>query len=782
MAGTFASLWMQNMFFIRDASFCEDESDDPRDAIVTFLAPAQPDDEALVLITGHLTGLVESAHRIYPASDVRIVQLGATKAALKVISQYVVCLGGPLHEPSRSLSHHLDLLVETFVFFHGSFDALKASVGGNRKRFASTMTHLWSGILFHFRPSGSLLCSAFTTLPDYSHPKGSNRHILQASQLLRRVKALAGAPGCVIHRQSIVFTTLPLNESLSSLFIVQPTRATSHVEEEYRRLQRRGALIRAAMKELDEPLIRTQIVRVNPYPDCFVASALVAFLISSGEAPDKWGAVALGQAFLQAGVINTVAGTYDFRDDNKIYRFRADDPDTSMSADQQGNSRPKMLLPGGLRLHGHGRDARSQPLMQGLDLPDNVYLLPAYIPETAEAKATAAVAGRTGGGGGGEEEGGTVAGVSQVLEMDTSAAAASTAEDLGKGSSGISTGSDGGPTVFGSPPSAATIGADLFGTPPNKPSFASPIMRTALPVKAGFTLTPSSTFVAGAAAGSTMRRGGSSGNSEDTKAPSSSKSSPALFRNTALLLSSSLSDAQAPQLQLPDLNISAVSNELSFLQQSTTTGSGARPSLQPPLIEVPGRSAVILYVQGVGDTSVTLLLKKDDYNKDLLHHLAMLLQPALEDLEQKIASARDNHDVPPTPEAVANCNYLKFPHAMAPLSGWCNRRWNVSEQWLRMLADSDESVMFTRAVADMHAEFERLPKDTTSEVILRRGFSTSAVFGQHLFGIETYVQPRATAPSQTSLSTAHRPFDEHLSSLHAAVQAILQIDARGAYI
>jgi len=35
---------------------------------------------------------------------------------------------------------------------------------------------------------------------------------------------------------------------------------------------------------------------------------------------------------------------------------------------------------------------------------------------------------------------------------------------------------------------------------------------------------------------------------------------------------------------------------------------------------------------------------------------------------------------------------------------------NVSEQWLRMLADSDESVMFTRAVADMHAEFERLPK------------------------------------------------------------------------
>jgi len=62
------------------------------------------------------------------------------------------------------------------------------------------------------------------------------------------------------------------------------------------------------------------------YPKCFVGSDAVTFMSKQGIAPTRVEAVNLGKLLLAANIIRHVTKDHDFKDENKFYRFTADEP------------------------------------------------------------------------------------------------------------------------------------------------------------------------------------------------------------------------------------------------------------------------------------------------------------------------------------------------------------------------------------------------------------------------------------------------------------------------
>jgi hypothetical protein len=60
--------------------------------------------------------------------------------------------------------------------------------------------------------------------------------------------------------------------------------------------------------------------RLRSYKRCFPGSAGVAWLVANGHAADADGAVALGNAMLQAGLLHHVAYEHTFKDSELLYK------------------------------------------------------------------------------------------------------------------------------------------------------------------------------------------------------------------------------------------------------------------------------------------------------------------------------------------------------------------------------------------------------------------------------------------------------------------------------
>jgi len=100
----------------------------------------------------------------------------------------------------------------------------------------------------------------------------------------------------------------------------------------YRLTEDRSRAIRKASQLVDKIrmlgglAIKDRSYHLKNYKSCFIASELVEWLISSGEATDKKQAVELGQLLVNTDYIHHVVDEHNFEDSYLFFRFRQDEP------------------------------------------------------------------------------------------------------------------------------------------------------------------------------------------------------------------------------------------------------------------------------------------------------------------------------------------------------------------------------------------------------------------------------------------------------------------------
>lgn len=96
--------------------------------------------------------------------------------------------------------------------------------------------------------------------------------------------------------------------------------------EERSRETRRAAELTQRIHSAGNLSVKNRTYHLKTYYSCFIASELVDWLISSGEAEDRRKAVQLGQLLLETDFIHHVVDEHNFEDGYLFFRFRQDEP------------------------------------------------------------------------------------------------------------------------------------------------------------------------------------------------------------------------------------------------------------------------------------------------------------------------------------------------------------------------------------------------------------------------------------------------------------------------
>ena len=86
-----------------------------------------------------------------------------------------------------------------------------------------------------------------------------------------------------------------------------------------------GEELRLLLHDEQPPLIKDRRYHLKLYPQCFVGSELVDWLLSKGEVNSRIEAVAMMQKLCENGVIHHVCDDHVFKDERLFFRFRKDD-------------------------------------------------------------------------------------------------------------------------------------------------------------------------------------------------------------------------------------------------------------------------------------------------------------------------------------------------------------------------------------------------------------------------------------------------------------------------
>lgn len=119
---------------------------------------------------------------------------------------------------------------------------------------------------------------------------------------------------------------LPNSDALLSMYNtvqveeVKDTEQPSNAEPDDKELEELTAKLRSNLEIKDRKYLMTT------YPQCFVGSEAVTFMVENGITSSRSDAVELGKLLMAADVIRHVTNDHEFKDENKYYSFSADLP------------------------------------------------------------------------------------------------------------------------------------------------------------------------------------------------------------------------------------------------------------------------------------------------------------------------------------------------------------------------------------------------------------------------------------------------------------------------
>lgn len=110
-----------------------------------------------------------------------------------------------------------------------------------------------------------------------------------------------------------MYNTLQVEEA-------KDTEQPSNAESDDKELEELTAKLRSNLEIKDRKYLMTT------YPQCFVGSEAVTFMVENGITSSRSDAVELGKLLMAADVIRHVTNDHEFKDENKYYSFSADLP------------------------------------------------------------------------------------------------------------------------------------------------------------------------------------------------------------------------------------------------------------------------------------------------------------------------------------------------------------------------------------------------------------------------------------------------------------------------
>eukprot|EP00047_Mylnosiga_fluctuans_P008446 m.7271 g.7271 ORF g.7271 m.7271 type:complete len:720 (-) comp2178_c0_seq1:77-2236(-) len=700
-------------FMLRDSSYIYDDSTPIEDSIIVHISPSELNTKE-ILFSGQLQALRDGLEK--KSGELEILRFETCKFGVLFLEpSYLLALSGTLSEPDETLLASLKFLVEAFCFYHGSFAMIKDSVQADRKRFSNLMTRIWSSLLAYFRTAGDTVFASFTYVPYFDYTKSSNKLFLRSSQLLERAQRRDGVfGGCVMHKQSVLCSQLDADFTLFLLALVQPSHSSNHVEENNRRSHRFGARLRDQMLRSEKKYIRDCEVRLQIHPHCFSGRDFVQFMKDT-QGYSEGEARDFGGVLLQAGVIRSILNEPNFVDDpTKYFRFRADDPAPS------------------------------------------------------KATAAAAAAATTS-----EKERPRQAPLSLSWHgRDARSAQAARHISLPEGVFVL--------RVFVEPESLESLRQH---TPwrNRQVRWVSVDSLEAEEATRVRTDSVSSSTHSTHADDMTGMRGAPAGDGDLGFADHLATLRLDSFRD--FLVAKGLATTAALDAKLASLS------SMGALERFVATYSGPdRHRLLANLAhaskviakdgEYPGgRIPACLYLQGVGDTAVGLLLETSRWSdQEFLQSLAELLARDVAQLDRGLTSLGEE-----APTQIETYNFLTFNRCTSAIRGWCNRNMPRCDAWERLQPNNESDRVFVDSVADMHAQFvsSTHPHSTvaadedipTAEMILAKP-GAPPVYGCRMFSQEVFVQ--ASQSQAVDPKAAPKLFDDSVTRVAQAARDLLQ--------
>lgn len=397
----------------------------------------------------------------------------------------------------------------------------------------------------------------------------------------------------------------------------------------------------------------------------------------------------------QAGIIRHVMNEQDFRDEQKLYRFRVDEEgqrseglpvlagrSTLVGSDAGGDASSAPETPGGYReplsrprsrlvdlrplvLAGHGRDARTTAALHGLTLPAGVHLLPVYL---------------------------TLAQLDSLLEMAETLRAGREADIV---------------DILGLRASVLGASATENVAPANgvevTPGVSTPTLDAALDLDvfmAQLGLTPFQAWL--------FERGWSTAEVVREKLQTTPPSALVRLASTYTADNTSI---------FTDALVSAREVVRGEAAAKAAKAAKAAPS---PSGECE-RVQLELYLQGLGSTVLVIVLSPSHaQDQELLTSLSAEVSEGLAALEESLTAHSDSLGGTESQRTVDEYNFVTFDGETHGIAGWCNTDRSVRDQ--TFLPDTDDDRAFVKAVTEMHATFLVPDAPDVMEIQLRKNY------------------------------------------------------------
>ncbi|XP_065663189.1 uncharacterized protein LOC105848255 isoform X4 [Hydra vulgaris] len=208
-----------HILFIFDDAIIKTESDSLKDAIV-FINPKELSDEFFMFL-GQLVGMLaftRSLAQSIPSS----LKLENMKFAIMQKSHYLLFLGvRDLDQPESYLKKKLQMFVDLFTFYNGSFDKLQ-QLCRSRENFLSKLDLICTSYIQFTECFLNTVSSIFYSIPCITFNKVTSIIFLKAALLLEACQRENGIEcGCLLSKGRMIYSQIPYELTHHLLLLYQ---------------------------------------------------------------------------------------------------------------------------------------------------------------------------------------------------------------------------------------------------------------------------------------------------------------------------------------------------------------------------------------------------------------------------------------------------------------------------------------------------------------------------------------------------------------------------------
>nr|CAD7266214.1 unnamed protein product [Timema shepardi] len=163
-----------SIVFVYDPERCQQEEDDPQEAVMYF-HPSWVNDQQRLALCGQLMGATQFFLTSF--SCPRILSLDSGKFVLQQSGHYIVAVGTDHNIPDWVLEHRAATLHDLVRFYHQDLETIAVTAGSSETSFRDKLCHIFETFL----PILQYAANLFGTIPSIRLPKLANALVVLSS-------------------------------------------------------------------------------------------------------------------------------------------------------------------------------------------------------------------------------------------------------------------------------------------------------------------------------------------------------------------------------------------------------------------------------------------------------------------------------------------------------------------------------------------------------------------------------------------------------------------------